>query len=388
MGAIELNLSPLKAWRDALWKRWVMLLGLVIGLEEAAILYVRVREGMPVISSRILVPAIGLILGIAVVVLRTSTKNMPDQTEKASTDIGVPGNGSIPSPRPPQDGSFPGGGLPPEEGSGPGELPIVPANFRTTERVYAITEPRSFIIPKEGYDSRKCADKAASHEQLGRYAVADGVSRSFLPARWAEILVTRFVGQQRDFENPPEFMNWLLACSNEWKAWAEQWIQETKQRGLNEDWDSRLQEGAQATFVGCSLIKRNGNTIARVFAVGDANFFLFHPVIPGEWECYPFPLQKPEDFSSLTDTLWTPLKRIQHAAELLKVQEFPIQPGDCIVLATDALARWILTPVGQSCWNEVLHITAFSAFWELVQRERQRSTMEVDDTTMLVIPIH
>jgi hypothetical protein len=399
MRVIETVLSPLKAWRDALWKRWVLPLGLAILLEEVVVLDLRTREGsLQIFSSHTLVPALGAVLGVVIIVLRiivlrrTSTKNIPDKMEPTSANPAIPGNDSTFSFGSPQSGLFADVGPSPgeskvEEGPGAGDFRTVPPYLRN-ERIYTMTETRSLILPKEGYDPKRCADKAAIQEQLGRYAVADGATRSFLPAQWAEILVTHFVEQPRNFQSPKEFMGWLLSCSNEWYTAAQQWIERTRQSGLSEDWESSLQEGAQATFVGCVLIKENGNTFARVFAVGDANFFLLRPqAVPDEWECYAYPLQKPEDFSALTDTLWTPRKRIQHVPEVLKVQDFTVQSGDYIVLATDALARWMLTPPVQQRCEQVLRITSLTAFWELVQRERQQNTMELDDTTMLVIPI-
>jgi hypothetical protein len=117
-------------------------------------------------------------------------------------------------------------------------------------------------------------------------------------------------------------VNWILACSNEWDAWAEQWIQETSLTDLTEDWESkRYEEGAQATFVGCWLTTNSGgNTTAQVLAVGDVNFFLFRPQTDsGLWQCCAaYPWNKPEDFSAITATLSTLSRRIQRVTDLVK----------------------------------------------------------------------
>ncbi len=392
MGAIEVGLSLLKAWRNTLWRWWALPLGLVILLVEDAIFSVRVVEGLQHVSlPGRFVPPIGVVLGVAIVLLRTNTKNISAKREATSATTGTASNGTISPFSPAPNGPFPDGETPPGENRSIEEERRGPPYIHE-ERGYLITEPRSFILPKEGFDPKRCADKAAINEQLGRYAVADGVSRSFLPAQWAEILVTGFVGQQSDFSKPVEFVNWLLACSNEWGVGAEQWIHEARQTPLNEDWESKLlEEGAQATFVGCWLTTNGGsNTIAHVLAVGDANFFLFRPqTVSSLWQCcVAYPWEKPEDFSAITDTLSTLSRRIQRVTELVKFAKFVTQPGDRIVLATDALAHWMLTPAGQAYWNEMLQITVTSQFGELVQRERQRRALEVDDTTMLVIPVH
>ena len=51
---------------------------------------------------------------------------------------------------------------------------------------------KSFITHKKAESQDDCQDAWCENEELGRYAVADGATRSFFPKEWAELLVEHF----------------------------------------------------------------------------------------------------------------------------------------------------------------------------------------------------
>jgi hypothetical protein len=268
-----------------------------------------------------------------------------------------------------------------------------------------------FIVPKEGRDPKRCADKFAVNgtESQYRYAIADGVSTSFIPGKWAELLSQRFVERQTDFQSKEDFALWLRSCEQEWLGWVkETWIPETeRRRGRQGDWSRDIDNGAQTTFVGCSFSPQelvdNGHTTVRVFAIGDSNFFLVRP--PGasgdRWKYVSYPMKNFEDFGPVPAILTTVTTDRQIGKAWRKAQEntgspperdnpykeYDIKLGDYMILTTDALAEWILQQhVNQiSPWNSLIyHLPHYDAFRAFVQEQRQKG-MERDDTTMLIV---
>lgn len=253
-------------------------------------------------------------------------------------------------------------------------------------------ELRVFAMPKEGTLDLS-QDKCAANVKRCRYAVADGVGASFLPSKWAEIVVDSFVELPEDLTTPQKFSAWLSECCNKWMRWVDkEWIPDVKQRlGTTSDWNKERARGAEATFIGCSYspiaLEQTGHTNILVTAVGDAVFFLIRP--SAQWLCKTFALEYPEQFGPIPETLATASQDPRRAWRQVKQEIYEAQPGDYVLLATDALAKWILTLTkqGGNPWIELLTLTNDAAFREFVVRERDRETLDVDDTTLMTIPI-
>jgi hypothetical protein len=188
----------------------------------------------------------------------------------------------------------------------------------------------------------------------------------------------------------------------------ETWIPEGERRtGRVRDWSREIGDGAQATFVGCSFSPQqlvdNGRTTVSVFAIGDSNFFLVHPPRHSDdiWEYESYPIERFEDFGPVPAILATVTTDHQIDKAWHKAQEnvghFPkhdnpykeynIDPGDYMVLTTDALAAWILQQEANqiSPWNRLIrHLPNEDAFRAFVEEQRQRG-LERDDTSMLIV---
>lgn len=63
--------------------------------------------------------------------------------------------------------------------------------------------------------------------------------------------------------------------------------------------------------------------------------------------------------------------------------------GDVAVLATDTVAKWLLTQIQENNkrWVPLLNITDTNEFERHIRREFHRDQVEDDDLTMLIIPI-
>lgn len=268
-------------------------------------------------------------------------------------------------------------------------------------RKYKPYEARCFIAPKEGDNPTISDDKYAMVPQ--RYALADGAGTSFQPARWAEVLVNNYIQRPQDFMAQQDFNSWLKRCSKEWEHRVRtEWLPHVELADW-EDPDAMIAQGAQSTFIGCILREeKEGQTYAHIVTIGDANFFLFRPSEYNGIKCEEaYPLKQVER-SSYTDTLASTIaeSKLLRAWQARKIpRPRLVQHGDYIVLATDEMAIWLLKRVNdmengqirlrsEQDLQKVLSMTDEQAFQKFVADERRNGRMELDDTTMLIIPVH
>jgi hypothetical protein len=261
---------------------------------------------------------------------------------------------------------------------------------------------QGFTFAKGNESVARSQDAFALDNDLRRYAVTDGVSRSFLPSYWARILSTHFVHQGQGVEDEAYFAEWLRECNNEWEQRAQQWIEQAEKRRQEQglinatEWQQHITLGAQATLIGCTLLPaaKNGGTHIQVTAIGDANFFLVRHTHNGTWEYAAYPYTDPAAFGTTPNALATAAvnspKRLQRTWSWIGKQTFEGQRGDYIVLATDAIAKWLLQQLqsGQEDWRCLLDPnTTSSTLGRLIFMERATRRLEDDDVTVLVVPL-
>lgn len=248
---------------------------------------------------------------------------------------------------------------------------------------------RCFALPKEGSSLFECQDSYAFDVKRGRFAMTDGVSNSFLPRPWARILARDFVQAQGDFANEPMFTQWLTLAGNAWQ----QWVRSSWLSGSDNphDWQKQITMiGAQSTLIGCAFhqSKQRDALDVTAVAVGDADLFCFRKT-DGQWKLLEaFPLGASEAFSAVPDTLSTLVypELTTVAWKALRHHRFTARRGDQLVLATDSLAKWILSFPTEAA-RHLLAIETTEQFEQLVQHERQARRLEDDDTSMLIVSV-
>ena len=268
-----------------------------------------------------------------------------------------------------------------------------------------ITNERCFLLPREGEPLVECQDSYALHiTPISRsYAVADGVAGSFVSGPWARIVAQNFVTRSDSFSGKDDFQHWLLGCSQQWHTWIEQrWIPTInilRERGGESpgNWSQEIHQGAQTTLLGCMISPSSQTGFSTsmtitIFGIGDCALFHFSPTLSGEWiVTTAFPFLSSNEFDSYPDTLVTADRPdlIERAWERKKLQSIQALHGDLLLLATDTLAKWLLTQVELQTkrWIPLLTITAHSEFEQYIRREFRRDQVEDDDLTMLVIPL-
>jgi hypothetical protein len=203
-----------------------------------------------------------------------------------------------------------------------------------------------------------------------RYAVSDGASTSFAGRAWAMALC-------RQFKRDPDIRA-------EWLEHARTDFRDTLKIS-EDDWSAAeaFERGSFATFLALSILDDQ----LRVFAVGDTVLF----VLDGEQRIECFPTVSPETFASDPILLSSHRNRISfdETDESLALAASECPDGSLILIATDALAAWIVGDGGHSEMHKrARRLAAFrqsTAFRDFVEQERSEGGMRVDDTTLLII---
>jgi hypothetical protein len=256
-----------------------------------------------------------------------------------------------------------------------------------------------YVVPREGTSLEHSQDKFAYNAEKCRYAVADGVGTSFLPGYWAKVVTEHFTSADWYFTEPQQITEWLMGCSHAWYDWVEtSWVPLARQNSGQSNWDREIEAGAAATFAGCSFspqeLAQQGKTTAQVVVVGDAEFFhlVRNPDLESvrfPWKCKAFYHLKLEDFGHTTEALATPIERVKRDYKWVHRIKVPIQMGDCLLLVTDALAKWILQSMHKSKdpWSDLLALYTQQDFEHFVRNNRAKGSLEIDDTTLMIIPL-
>ena len=127
----------------------------------------------------------------------------------------------------------------------------------------------SFIIHKEGESLDDCQDAWAQDDRKGRYAIADGATRSFFPKEWATLLVEYFCENIDLSSAKTDWKDWLGPIQQKWYEQVEEKVRERNLFYLTNPFNS--QESAASTFIGIEFNKNNGEWTAMI--VGDSCLF-------------------------------------------------------------------------------------------------------------------
>ena len=260
---------------------------------------------------------------------------------------------------------------------------------------------RCFVLAREGEPLVECQDRYAFNTAKRIYAIADGVSGSFVPGPWASIIAQGFVDRFEALGEKETFSHWLYDCCASWNAWMRQrWVpamnwQRQVQGEQPGDWNEEINTGAQTTLTGCAIGPVNGAGLIEisVWAIGDAQFFVFRQGNDGLWTMQTaFPLTNPAQFGYKPDTLFTIAQAFlfDQAWAAQKTLRYTAQPGDYVVLATDTLAKWIMQQAHRPLerLTALLQSANLDQFSKIVHEElRTKSIEEDDDMTLLVIPV-
>jgi len=234
--------------------------------------------------------------------------------------------------------------------------------------------------PDENEDSFHPRHVVHAEARYLRVAIADGATESSYSREWAEELVR---GYGRGRLPPARFDSGLGRLQNRWQA-------RVGNRPLPWYAQEKLRQGAFSTLVGLTIAgdpSRGAGGHWAAMAAGDS--CLFH-LRAGRIE-RSFPMVNADDFSNHPALL--PSRREGHgtASALTVCAHGMWQPGDIFLLATDALAHWVLRSAARP--TRVLGglMSAMSSdgeFHSWVTGLRTSGKLRNDDVTAVVVSVN
>jgi superoxide dismutase len=235
---------------------------------------------------------------------------------------------------------------------------------------------KGFITCKSAEQYIDCADNYAINKSSHRFSVSDGVSKSFFPKVWSEILVSQFV-ERTDLKESE-----LIKVSQaEWKKRIDELVSLPETKWFTKSQYSR-KDPALATFVGLQFIEKEKKWSAS--ALGDS--FLFF--VPNNFKEYQKELVKlsskvePIVFDNFPDYLTsigdTHKGRPKEKSGNLRNGTF--------YLMTDALAEWFIKE-GENAIGKITVWQSQADFERFISQAIEENQMTNDDCAILCIEI-
>lgn len=237
---------------------------------------------------------------------------------------------------------------------------------------------KGYITPKESELFYDCADRYAYNKSQNKFAISDGVSKSFFPKIWADVLVNRWVNS-KEFDET----QFILDCQNEWMQQVTKIVSKPDAKWFTKNAFNRKESGL-ATFVGLRFYKRKKEWFWKADALGDSFlFFIPKKVKNFSKECIVLSSkQEPFVFDNYPDYLSS--LGNNHKGEK-QFKESPLTSGT-FYLMTDALAEWFLNERE----NAISKIDVWQNqkdFERFVGEERLSEKLGNDDSAILTIKI-
>ncbi len=247
-------------------------------------------------------------------------------------------------------------------------------------------------VPALAFDAFACAKAGNRREEYedawavrgsdspraARVAVCDGATEASFSALWAALLAQTWV---RARASGPEFPSRLGPARRLWAR---------KIRGRRLPWYAaeKARRGAYAAFLGVALVPRSG--AFRAVAVGDCNLFVLRGMGPDLRLLRAVPLERAEAFGSSPFLLGSTARPDDDPAPHVRLAEGVLPPDGLLLLASDALAAWLLRRAeqGQPAWEAVspLGVRDADDFDALVADAREDGCRNDDMTLLRVVP--
>ena len=238
-----------------------------------------------------------------------------------------------------------------------------------------------FTTHKKAESLDDCQDAIWVSKAHSRFAVADGATRSLFPKQWAELLVEHFCEEPDLFLNEENWKEWLTPIQEKWYKQVEKIVKVIDQFYVTTPFKTR--EPAVSTFVGLEVDKTRQKWQAVV--IGDS--CLFHK---STTEFRSYLIEKSKDFTSCPQAFASFAEANYHDPEFIRGE---IQSGDMFILATDALAKWILEHKESGNLEDILdqleQIENPKQFNQLIDQARddKKICLVNDDVALMLISV-
>lgn len=233
-----------------------------------------------------------------------------------------------------------------------------------------------FITSKKNEDYKYCADNYSVNETNHKFSISDGVSQSFFPKIWSEILVTQFVERTDLKEN-----ELIKVCQEEWQKRIDEIVSLPDTKWFTKSQYNR-KDPALATFVGLQFFEKEKKWSAS--ALGDS--FLFF--VPNGFKDYQKELVKlssktePIVFDNFPDYLTS--IGSSHKGRV-KEKSGNLRNGT-FYLMTDALAEWFIKE-GEKAIGKIKVWKSQADFERFITQAIEENQLTNDDCAILCIEL-
>lgn len=237
---------------------------------------------------------------------------------------------------------------------------------------------KEFHRSKTGNTESEYEDSFAYDDANGIFAIADGATESSFADVWADALVSTFVEKPPEFDrNDRELMKDIL------KRARTKWYSGIDWESLPWFQKNKAFMGSYSTLLGLQIEMDGDKNRFRCITVGDSCMFQISGM---KMESFPF--ADGTDMSNTPRLMWSGhgnQNGMEKDVEIpgIEVKYGVLRKGDTLMLATDALSKWILTHKSERPWQTLTeHESDFETYIGGLIAEGK---IKNDDITLLVI---
>jgi hypothetical protein len=233
----------------------------------------------------------------------------------------------------------------------------------------------SYHKPSETFED--CADKIAFAINNGnaKFAISDGVTMSWYPEIWSQILVKQYVST--DGLNISDVANndILVQCQNKWLDEVNSCIGDAAKPWWIENIENK-ESSASATFAGLTLFYENNLLNYEAVSIGDTFLYILSR------DCaLKFVFPENEVFNNTPNYLDS---RGRHKG--VPIKKSSVVEAGYYILMTDALAEWFsLSP--EKNLEKVLTWETYDDFCKSIDLLRSNKEIKIDDTAIIVLNV-
>lgn len=235
----------------------------------------------------------------------------------------------------------------------------------------------TFFSQKIGNTPNEYEDAFAINPGRGKLAVADGASDSIFSGLWARSLVNSYVESDLSITSESFVEDLVSAARIKWHTDIE-WDKLrlfVKNKAIN---------GSFSTMLLVESLDDHTFNKIRVLSVGDSCI-----LFKNGGTLSSFPLSRHEDFNITPKLVWSgygsPFSReYRWQKPPFQTVDYEIESGDTIVIATDAVSKWLLQFYPDS-WGEITD--GNKDLKEMFQSEVKDGRMRNDDLTLVKVTI-
>lgn len=240
---------------------------------------------------------------------------------------------------------------------------------------------KAFQTHKRGETKTAIHDRIALDIEKGRFALADGVSNSYLPFLWAEILVDSYISVSDTRELAVDKLSQLFINKKE-----EYLARLDKNELVVQKAREKYFKVASSTFLGLEI----ENNVLRWKLIGDSCLFILPQ--DGVCQCYCSNTISVDneghifvDFSENTDQICAD----GTIAGMWQTGSLELKNG-YVVMMSDAMSKWFLSELNNegSPLEKLLALDSEESFEMLVEQEFRLNKLDSDDESVILIEIN